>query len=70
MPQDKKPNNFGLALAAKRGDIKPEALQGAAKMLYQNFTEEQLAHYVREIDNREARFIKGNPQYKRQVRSF
>ena len=45
---------FGMALAARRGDIEPDALTGAAKLLFKDptLTEEQLGDYAR---NREAK---------------
>jgi len=39
---------FGIALAARRGDIPPESLKGSAKVLYRDktLTNDQLSSYV------------------------
>ena len=39
---------FGVALAARRGDIPPESLKGSAKMLFRDktLTDEQLSDYA------------------------
>jgi len=36
----------GMALAAKRREIDPRLLKGAAWEMYQSMTEEQLEHYA------------------------
>ena len=50
MPTKSKPdqNAFGIALAARRGDIPPESLKGSAKLLYRDktLTNDQLSSYV------------------------
>lgn len=38
---------FGIALAAKRGEVPVESLKGAAKHLYRTMSEKQLAEYAR-----------------------
>ncbi len=37
----------GVALAAKRGEIKVSSLKGAAKSMYINMTEKQLEDFAR-----------------------
>lgn len=36
----------GMALAAKRGEIPPAMLTGAARQMYEDMTEKQLRHYA------------------------
>lgn len=42
------PNAFGMALAARKGDVPPEALKGSAKLLFKDSTlsNEQLSDYA------------------------
>lgn len=44
---EKPPTPFELALAAKQKKIKPEQLSGASRLLYRQFSEDQLKRYVR-----------------------
>jgi len=37
----------GMALAAKRGEISPKELKGAAKEMYKSMSEEQLRKYAK-----------------------
>lgn len=50
MPEKSKKQQsaFGMALAARRGDIPPEALKGSAKLLYKDssLTDNQLSDYA------------------------
>lgn len=48
MPK-KQSNPFGMALAARRGDIPPEMLKGSAKHLFkrEDLTEADLGTYVK-----------------------
>jgi len=50
MPAESKPQQspFGIALAARRGDIPPESLEGSAKLLFRDktLTNEQLSDYA------------------------
>lgn len=50
MPEKSKAQQsaFGIALAARRGDIPPESLSGSAKVLFQDktLTNEQLNDYA------------------------
>ncbi len=50
MPPESKAQQsaFGIALAARRGDIPPESLTGSAKMLYRDktLTNDQLSSYI------------------------
>ena len=41
-------NAFGVALAARRGDIPPESLEGSAKLLFRDktLTDNQLSDYA------------------------
>lgn len=41
-------SSFGMALAARRGDIPPESLNGSAKLLFQDktLTDNQLSDYA------------------------
>jgi len=50
MAKDKPTSPFKLALAARRGDLPPESLSGAAKRLYNDntLTQEALGDYARE----------------------
>lgn len=36
----------GMALAAKRGDMHPAMLTGAAKQMYEGMSSEELMHYA------------------------
>ena len=36
----------GMALAAKRGEISPKELKGAAKQMYESMTEEELREFA------------------------
>jgi hypothetical protein len=49
MPKDKPKTPFALALAARRGDVPPESLKGAAKRLYddQSLTQAALEDYAK-----------------------
>jgi len=38
---------MGMALAAKRGEISPEELKGAARQMYESMTEEQLREFAK-----------------------
>lgn len=51
MTEKNKPKSpFGLALAARRGDLPPESLSGAAKRLYDDktLTQDALSDYAKE----------------------
>jgi hypothetical protein len=61
---------FGMALAAKRGDVPVESLRGAAKHLYKTMTEAQLAEYAQTERARLPRKLGGSPKRKRHVRSY
>ena len=37
----------GMALAAKRGDISPKELKGAAKQMYESMSEKQLRDFAK-----------------------
>jgi hypothetical protein len=60
---------FGMALAAKRGDVPVESLRGAAKHLYKTMTEAQLAEYAQTERKRLPRKV-SSPKRKRNVRSY
>ncbi len=51
----------GMALAAKRGEISPRELEGAAREMYETMSEEQLEHFA-------ATRRKGLPEHKHDVR--
>ena len=42
----------GMALAAKQGKIPVERLQGSAKVMYENLTEEQLADFAKKSEEK------------------
>jgi len=48
MSEGKKHTPFSLALAARRGEVQPETLHGAARKLYRDRTvsEDQLSNYA------------------------
>ncbi len=60
---------FGIALAARRGDIPPESLKGSAKVLFQDktLTNEQLSDYAETKPNtsQKRQFGRQHRTYKR-----
>jgi len=57
--KEKKGTVFAMALAARRGDIPPESLTGAAKRLYHDktLTQEQLRDYVKKKQSSPAKTL-------------
>lgn len=48
----KQQSAFGMALAARRGDIPPESLKGAARKLYKDssLSDNQIADYTKKTE--------------------
>ena len=59
----------GMALAAKRGEIEPSTLKGAAKQMYDSMSEEDLSHIASTSHKGKPRYAKGSPRKLRKVRS-
>jgi len=45
----------GMALAAKRGDISPKELKGAAKQMYESMSEKQLRDFAKKPKGKKAK---------------
>jgi len=58
-----------MALAAKRGEIDPSTLKGAAKQMYNSMSEEQLHDFAATKRKGKPRYAKGQPRKVRKVRS-
>ena len=52
----------GMALAAKRGEVDPKTLKGAAKSMYNSMSADQLKDFASTKRESLPKFAKGRPQ--------
>jgi hypothetical protein len=63
----KPPSPFALALAARRGDVPPESLSGAAKLLYRDksLSRDDLHNYVKPGEKAKKQYERVGVSFKR-----